>query len=392
VTKPNLSKVPSDYIRKQTLVNAERFITPELKEYEEKILNAEEKMASLEYEIFQSLRRKIAIETNKIQRNAKLLGIIDCLCSLASVAYLNNYFKPSVNSGDEIIIEWGSHPVVEKLLPPGEQFISNDAHLDLEGEQILIITGPNMSGKSTYLRQGGLIVLMAQMGSFVPAKRAEIGIVDRIFTRVGATDNVARGESTFLFEMNELANILNNATPKALILLDEIGRGTSTFDGLSIAWAAAEYIHECPKVAAKTMFATHYHELTEMERIFPRIKNYNVTVKEWGDSVIFLRKVERGGCDHSYGIQVAKMAGIPKEIIDRAKEILNNLEANELTPDQYPKLAVNEDDSRRAKSYQISLFSLDESLAIEELRKINPDKLSPFDALNRLYQLKKMIK
>jgi len=392
VTKPNLSKVSSDYIRKQTLVNAERFITPELKEYEEKILNAEEKMASLEYEIFQALRRKISIETEKIQRNAKLLGIIDCLCSLTSAAYLNNYIKPSVNDGDEIIIEGGRHPVVEKLLPPGDQFISNDAHLDLKEEQVLVITGPNMAGKSTYLRQVGLIVLMAQMGSFVPAKRAEIGIVDRIFTRVGATDNVARGESTFLVEMNELANILNNATPVSLILLDEIGRGTSTFDGLSIAWAAAEYIHDCPKVAAKTIFATHYHELTEMERIFPRIKNYNITVKEWGDSVIFLRKVERGGCDHSYGIQVAKMAGIPEEIIKRAKGILNNLEANELTPDQYPKLAINENDSRRAKSYQINLFSVDESLIVEELRKIELDKLSPLEALNKLYQLKKLIK
>jgi len=290
------------------------------------------------------------------------------------------------------MIEEGRHPVVEKMLPPGEQFISNDIRLNPKVEQILIITGPNMAGKSTYLRQIGLIVLMAQIGSFVPAKKAEIGIVDRIFTRVGAMDNVAKGESTFLVEMNELANILNNATPKSLILLDEIGRGTSTFDGLSIAWASAEYLHNSPKVSAKTLFATHYHELIEMERMFPKIKNYNITVKEWGDSVIFLRKVEMGGCDHSYGIQVAKMAGIPREVIERAKEILNNLESNELTLDQYPKIAVGESQTKTQKNYQISLFSPDNSLIIEELEKINIDKLSPLEALKKLYQLKKMIK
>ncbi len=392
VTKPNFAKVPPDYIRKQTLVNAERFITPELKEYEEKVLNAEEKMKSLEYEIFQGLRKDIAIKTENIQNNARQISLIDCLCSFAVAADVNNYNKPSVNDGDKIFIEGGRHPVVEKLLPPGERFISNDLNMDPKNEQIHIITGPNMAGKSTYLRQIGLIVLMAQLGSFVPAKRAEISIVDRIFTRVGANDNVARGESTFLVEMNELATILNNATPKSLILLDEIGRGTSTFDGLSIAWAATEYIHNCSRVAAKTLFATHYHELTEMERIFPRVKNYNVLVKEWGDSIIFIRKVEKGGCDHSYGIQVAKMAGIPKEIIERSKEILNNLEANELTPDQYPKLAVNEKEIQKTKTYQVNLFSADESLIVEELKKTNPDKLSPIEALNRLYQLKKMIK
>ena len=392
VTKPNFSKVPDNYIRKQTLVNAERFITPELKEYEEKILNAEEKIASLEYEIFQKLRKKVALETQKIQINAKLLGILDCLCSLATMAKLNNYNKPFLKENDEIMIEEGRHPVVEKMLPPGEQFISNDIRLNPKVEQILIITGPNMAGKSTYLRQIGLIVLMAQIGSFVPAKKAEIGIVDRIFTRVGAMDNVAKGESTFLVEMNELANILNNATPKSLILLDEIGRGTSTFDGLSIAWASAEYLHNSPKVSAKTLFATHYHELIEMERMFPKIKNYNITVKEWGDSVIFLRKVEMGGCDHSYGIQVAKMAGIPREVIERAKEILNNLESNELTLDQYPKIAVGESQTKTQKNYQISLFSPDKSLIIEELEKINIDKLSPLEALKKLYQLKKMIK
>ena len=247
--------------------------------------------------------------------------------------------------------------MVERLLPPGEQFIVNDTHLDTKDKQIEIITGPNMAGKSTYLRQVGLIVLLAQVGSFVPALSAEIGLVDRIFTRVGAFDNVARGESTFLIEMQELANILHNATPRSLILLDEIGRGTSTFDGLSIAWAAAEYLHQNAGVAAKTLFATHYHELTELERIFPRIKNYNISVKEWGDSIIFLRKIEPGGCDNSYGIQVARMAGVPKEVIDRAKEILGNLEASELTPDEYPRIAVSKPSKKAARdSFQISLF------------------------------------
>ena len=391
VTKPNLPKVPENYIRKQTLVNAERYITPELKEYEEKVLNAEEKLKSLEYEIFQELRKKVSCETEKIQTNAKFVGVLDTLCSFTTAAHTYNYCKPAVNDGDEIVIEDGRHPVVEKLLPPGEQFIVNDIRLDLEEEQVIILTGPNMAGKSTYLRQTGLIVLMAQIGCFVPAKRAEIGIVDRIFTRVGATDNVARGESTFLVEMNELANILNNATPKSLILLDEIGRGTSTFDGLSIAWAAAEYIHNYPKVSAKTLFATHYHELTEMERIFPKIKNYSITVKEWEDSLVFLRKVERGGCDHSYGIQVAKMAGVPSEIIERAKQILYNLEANELTPDQYPKLALSEKNARDTGDYQISLFSPAESLAAAELKKIDLDSLTPLEALNKLAQLRKMI-
>jgi len=325
VTKTHLSKVPENYIRKQSLVNAERFITPELKEYEEKVLQAEERMASLEYEIFQSIRKNVTLELSEIQKNAQIIAGLDCLLSFAITALKNSYCKPIVQKGEEILIEGGRHPVVEMLLPPGEQFISNDTKLTTSHDQIHIITGPNMAGKSTYLRQVGIIILMAQIGSFVPAKAVSIGIVDRIFTRVGATDNVARGESTFLIEMYELANILHNATPESLILLDEIGRGTSTFDGLSIAWAAAEFLHNTRSVAAKTLFASHYHELTELERIYPRIKNYNVSVKEWGDQIVFLRKIVPGGCDHSYGIHVAQMAGVPDKVITRSKEILKNL-------------------------------------------------------------------
>ncbi|RKY87815.1 DNA mismatch repair protein MutS [candidate division KSB1 bacterium] len=391
VTKPHLSKVPENYIRKQTLVNAERFITPELKEYEEKVLNAEEKINSLEYEIFQSIRKKIMKEITSIQKNADIISEIDVIRSFAEVSEENNYVRPKLTNESLIYIKDGRHPVVEKMLPPGEQFIPNDLVLKRRDEQIHIITGPNMAGKSTFLRQVGLIVLLAQIGSFVPASEAKIGIVDRIFTRVGASDNLARGESTFLVEMNELANILHNATPKSLILLDEIGRGTSTFDGLSIAWATAEFIHNNPKISAMTLFATHYHELTELERLYSGIKNYNVTVKEWGDSVIFLRKIERGGCDHSYGIQVARMAGVPPEVIERSKEILSNLEANELTPDHFPKLALKKrKDSYKENPFQINIFTMEKGDLEKELEKINPDKLTPLEALEKIYKLKKM--
>ena len=278
-------------------------------------------------------------------------------------------------------------------MPPGERYISNNTLLDSRADQIQIITGPNMAGKSTYLRQVGLIVLLAHIGSFVPASSAEIGLVDRIFTRVGAFENVARGESTFLIEMLELANILHNATPRSLILLDEIGRGTSTFDGLSIAWAAAEYLHQISASAAKTLFATHYHELTELERIFPRIKNYNISVKEWGDSIIFLRKIEPGGCDHSYGIQVARMAGVPHEVIDRAKEILANLEASELTPDQYPRLALSQNSApKKSTDFQISLFEPEYQVIMDKIEALNLDDLTPKDALALLYSLKEEIR
>jgi len=392
VTNPHLAKVPDDYIRKQTLVNAERFITPELKEYEEQVLNAEEKIIELEYQLFDEVRQLVSQEVKAIQQNAWLIGELDCLLTFAQIALENNYVKPIINQSDQIKIKEGRHPVVEKLLPLGETFVPNDVFLSNKTDQILIITGPNMAGKSTYLRQVGLIVLMAQIGSFVPAKAAEIGLVDKIFTRVGAFDNLAGGESTFLTEMNETANILNNATPKSLILLDEIGRGTSTFDGLSIAWSVAEYLHNNLSVAAKTLFATHYHELTELALILPRVKNYNVAVKEWGEKVIFLRKIIEGGCDHSYGIQVAQLAGLPATVIDRAKEVLINLEADELTANDLPRLARPLNGSKiAAQSSQLDFFQSQEQQLRDELKNIKVDEITPIEALNKLYELKKLL-
>jgi DNA mismatch repair protein MutS len=391
ITKANFDKVPDNYIRKQTLVNSERFITPDLKEYEEKVLNAEERINDLEYELFNKLRIEISKHSSLIQQNAEAISQIDCLLSFAEVSIQRNYIKPTLTEEDGIIIEDGRHPVVEVFLPPGESFIANDLRINNSTDQILIITGPNMSGKSTILRQVGLIVLMAQIGSFVPAKRAYIGLVDKIFTRVGASDNITSGESTFLVEMNEMANILNNATPKSLILLDEIGRGTSTFDGISIAWAIVEFLHNNPGVCAKTIFATHYHELTELELILPRVRNYNVAVKEVGDKVIFLRKLVQGGTDHSYGIQVAKMAGIPNEVIERAKEVLFNLEANELTPNATPKLAIHSRSQKNVYINQISLFEEDSKALKEKIRKIEIEKMSPLEALNILNELKKVV-
>ncbi|MBN1480508.1 DNA mismatch repair protein MutS [candidate division KSB1 bacterium] len=390
VTKPNLSKVPQHYIRKQTLVNAERFITQELKEYEEKILGAEEKMASIEFKLFNDLRQFILTFTADLQKNAHLAGECDCLASLAQVAVDNNYCRPDMNDSHVIEINEGRHPVVEKLLPPGEQFIANDVKVDNKIEQIHIITGPNMAGKSTFLRQVGLITIMAQMGSFVPARSAKIGLVDRVFTRVGASDNLAAGESTFLTEMNETANILNNATDKSLILLDEIGRGTSTFDGLSIAWSVAEYIHNTPKLAAKTIFATHYHELTELEVILPRVRNYNVAVREWGDHIVFLRKIVPGGCDHSYGIQVAKLAGLPRAVIERAKEVLQNLEQEAYNESDEPKIARHHSRIKEPVT-QMSLFDELEQSLRQELRGIDPNSLTPIEALNKLDALKQLV-
>ena len=391
VTKPHFSKVPDDYIRKQTLVNAERFITPELKEMEEKVLKAEEKMASLEHALFDELRIFVAGFSEPIQEDGSAIGKLDCLLSLANVAEEYRYTKPEVNEGNQILIQEGRHPVVEQLLTPGEPFIPNGVCLDNEENQILIITGPNMAGKSTYIRQVGLIVLLAQIGSFVPATSAKISIVDRIFTRVGAQDNVAGGESTFLVEMNETANILNNATTKSLILLDEIGRGTSTFDGLSIAWAVAEYLHNDGRVQAKTLFATHYHELTELALILSRVKNYNVAVKEWGDHIVFLRKIVPGGCDHSYGIQVARLAGLPREVIERAKEVLHNLEANELTPNELPKLALGEHAPMKVAEPQLNMFAEEEQKIRNKLKTIDINSLTPLDALTKLNELRKLI-
>ena len=384
VTKPHLAKVPEDYIRKQTMVNAERFITSELKERENLILGAEEKIFGLEYDLFLQIRSKLAQDTVLIQKTAERMAQLDVLLSMAEVAERHNYTRPEVDSGDEIIIEEGRHPVIENILEPGS-FVSNSTRIDLENEQIHIITGPNMAGKSTYLRQVGLIVLMAQIGSYVPAKFAKIGVVDRIFTRVGAADYLTLGQSTFLVEMIETANILNNATSRSLILLDEVGRGTSTFDGLSIAWAVAEYIHNHSQVAAKTIFATHYHELTELAKFLPRVKNYNVAVKEWGDEIVFLRKIVAGGCDDSYGIQVARLAGIPKPVLERSKEILAELENGEISYHKPPQIRPTPD------SYQLNIFLPKDSLVAEELRKLDPDKLTPIEVLNKLSELKKQL-
>ncbi len=398
VTNVHKDKIPPEYVRKQTLVNAERYITQELKEWEDKILGAEEKINELEYKLFQEIREEIGRFVQPIQLNSQLIAELDCFLSFAKAAHENNYVRPEIDDSKVLEIREGRHPVVEKTLPPGEDFIANDAYLDPDVEQIWIITGPNMAGKSTFLRQVGLIVLMAQIGSFVPAQKARIGIVDRIFTRVGASDNLASGESTFLVEMNETANILNNATPRSLILLDEIGRGTSTFDGLSIAWAVAEYIYREPRLRCKTLFATHYHELTELALLYPRIKNYNVAVEEWKDQVIFLRKIVPGGSDNSYGIYVAQMAGLPAPLIARAKEILTNLEANELSPTtRKPRLALRRS-GRTYDANQLSLF--DEPKMVEsesskkvkkELEKVDINNLTPLQALQKLDELKKLI-
>ncbi len=391
VSNVHKDKVPVDYIRKQTLVNAERYITPELKEWEEKILGAEEKINAIEYRIFQNIREQVARYIKPIQENSLKIAELDCFLSLSEAAVENNYIRPAIRSGTAIRIKEGRHPVVEKNLGHGEDFIANDTRLDTEEEQIWIITGPNMSGKSTFLRQVGLIVLMAQIGSFVPAAEAEIGIVDRIFTRVGASDNLALGESTFLVEMNETANILNNATPKSLILLDEIGRGTSTFDGLSIAWAVVEYIHSEKRLRSKTLFATHYHELTELALLYPRIKNYNVAVEEWEDQVVFLRKIVAGGTDNSYGIYVAQMAGLPSNLIERAREILSNLESNELTPhSRKPRLAARKP-GRNVDKNQMNLFEDSQTGKLKEaLKKVDINRMTPLQAMQKLDELRKL--
>ncbi|MGE5805254.1 MAG: DNA mismatch repair protein MutS [Ignavibacteria bacterium] len=390
ISNAHKDKIPENYIRKQTLVNSERYITPELKTYEDKILHAEEKIYELESQLFNEIRLMIAQEAEAIQQNARLIGMLDCLISLADCADQYQYVKPEVYDGDELEIIEGRHPVVERILQPGERFTPNNCLMNLTADQIIILTGPNMAGKSVYLRQIGLIVLLAQIGSFVPAKKAKIGLVDRIFTRVGASDNITAGESTFLVEMQEAANILNNATSKSLILLDEIGRGTSTFDGISIAWAITEYLHENPSVAAKTLFATHYHELNEMSTIFPRIKNYKVEVREYDDKVIFLHKVNSGGADHSYGIQVAQMAGLPKFITSRAKEVLQNLESKELTPYEIKKEKL-----RKLKpefENQISLFEFKDDEIRKEINEMEINNLTPLEALNKLSELKKKVK
>jgi DNA mismatch repair protein MutS len=389
VTNTHRDKIPSDYIRKQTLTNAERYVTPPLKEYEEKILHAEEKLLALETTLFHEVRLKVAAQAEAVQTNAALIARIDCLASLADVAVEQRYVCPEVEDSTVLEITDGRHPVIERLLPPGESYVPNDVRLDTGDQQILIITGPNMSGKSSFLRQTGLIVLLAQIGSHVPATRAVVGIADKIFTRVGASDNISSGESTFLVEMHEAAHIVNTATKKSLVLLDEVGRGTSTFDGISIAWALTEYLHE--RVGARTLFATHYHELNELAELFPRIKNFKVDVREYGDKVIFLHKVTSGFADHSYGIQVAQMAGLPDEITDRAKKILDNLEQSELT--------VHDEATGKRKvrgrvappDVQLTLFEMKDDAIREELGRMDLDNLTPMEALKKLAALKEQI-
>ena len=392
VRNAHKDKVPAGWIRKQTLVNAERYITEELKEYEEKILGAEERILSLETRLFNDLVLALSEYIPPIQIDANLIGRLDCLLSFAKVAESNRYIRPVVDESDVIDIKGGRHAVIEKQLPPGEPYIANDVYLDNERQQIIMITGPNMAGKSALLRQTALITLLAQIGCFVPAESARIGLIDKIFTRVGASDNISVGESTFMVEMNEAADILNNMTARSLVLFDELGRGTSTYDGISIAWAIVEYIHEHPNAKAKTLFATHYHELNEMERSFPRIKNYNVSVKEVGNKVIFLRKLVPGGSEHSFGIHVAKMAGMPKSIVSRANEILKQLEKEnrqEGISGKSVKAVM-----APAAGYQLSFFQLDDpvlSQVRDEIRDLDVNNLTPIEALNKLNEIKRII-
>lgn len=387
ITNANLSSAPADYIRKQTLVNAERFITPELKEYEDKVLHAHDRMVELEQVIFQEIRLKIAAETRRIQDIAERVALLDVLAALAEVAHRHNYARPEVNDGSEISITEGRHPVVERLAG-SDRFVPNDLVLNGGDNRIQIITGPNMAGKSTYMRQSALICLMAQMGSFVPAKEVRTGALDRIFTRVGASDFMTRGQSTFMVEMNETANILHNATPSSLILLDEIGRGTSTFDGLSIAWAVVEYLHN-HRAGARVLFATHYHELTELAMTLSGVRNVSVAVREWNDEIIFLRKIIEGGADRSYGIQVARLAGLPSSVIDRSKEILANLEGKELNEVGEPKIAATSHQTARRETPQLDLFAVQPNEVLKELLGTDILNMTPLQAMNTLFELQK---
>ncbi len=390
ITRANSHMVPGDYVRKQTLVNAERYINEELKEYESLVLGAEERRKIKEYELFVEIREEIAREITRIQRTASRLADLDALASLAEVAELYNYCCPRVNDSDLIDIKGGRHPVVERINPDGG-FVPNDTLLDRTGNRFLIITGPNMAGKSTFIRQTAILVLMAQMGSFVPADEAEIGIVDRIFTRVGAGDSLSGGQSTFMVEMTEVADILKNASSKSLILLDEVGRGTSTFDGLSIAWAVAEYIHDPDKLGARTLFATHYHELTDLARTLDGVRNLSVAVKEWGDTVIFLRTIVEGGTNRSYGIEVARLAGVHEDIVLRAREVLKNLERGELDEVGMPKIARGKA-SRKGNAGQMNLFADEESQMVRELRELDVMNITPMEALGRMIEWQKKLK
>ena len=391
VRNTHKDKVPPAWIRKQTLVNAERYITQELKEYEEKILGAEEKILSLESKLFNDLVLALNDYIPAIQHNANLIARLDCLLSFAITAKENHYIRPNINDGDEIDIKEGRHPVIEKQLPPGEEYISNSISLSNDNQQIIMITGPNMAGKSALLRQTALIVILAQIGSFVPAESAKIGLVDKVFTRVGASDNISLGESTFMVEMNEAADILNNISNRSLVLFDELGRGTSTYDGISIAWAIVEHIHEHPKARAKTLFATHYHELNEMERTYKRIANFNVSVKEVDNKVIFLRKLVKGGSEHSFGIHVAKMAGMPQSIVRRADQILKQLESeNRNNGISKPTHEI----AAQREGMQLSFFQLDDpvlSQIRDEIINLDINNLTPVEALNKLNEIRKII-
>ena len=394
VRNTHKDKVPADWIRKQTLVNAERYITQELKEYEEKILGAEDKILILETRLYNELVAELADFIPAIQINATQIARLDCLLSFANAARANKYIRPVVADDDILDIKQGRHPVIEKQLPAGEKYIANDVYLDTETQQIIIITGPNMAGKSALLRQTALITLMAQIGCFVPAESAHIGLVDKIFTRVGASDNISVGESTFMVEMNEAADILNNLSPRSLVLFDELGRGTSTYDGISIAWAIVEHIHEHKRARARTLFATHYHELNDMEESFPRIKNYNVSVKEVDNKVIFLRKLERGGSEHSFGIHVAKMAGMPKTIVKRADEILHQLEKENRQEGMSSHHKV-EPKTVHQDGVQLSFFQLDDPVLCQirdEILNLDVNNLTPLEALNKLNDIKKIVR
>lgn len=393
VRNTHKDKVPAEWIRKQTLANAERYITQELKEYEEKILGAEDKILVLETQLYAELVQSLSEFIPAIQINANQIARLDCLLSFATAARENNYIRPVIADDDVLEIRQGRHPVIEKQLPIGEKYIANDVMLDSQTQQIIIITGPNMAGKSALLRQTALITLLAQIGSFVPAESAHIGLVDKIFTRVGASDNISVGESTFMVEMNEAADILNNLSPRSLVLFDELGRGTSTYDGISIAWAIVEYIHEHPKAKARTLFATHYHELNEMEKSFKRIKNYNVSVKEIDNKVIFLRKLERGGSEHSFGIHVAKMAGMPKSIVKRANDILRQLETDNRQQGISNKPMAEVGETRGGM--QLSFFQLDDPVLCQirdEILNLDVNNLTPLEALNKLNDIKRIVK
>ena len=390
VRNTHKDKVPEEWIRKQTLVSAERYITEELKEYETKILGAEEKIQELETRLFGELVFALSEYISAIQLNSNILAKIDCLLSYATCAVQFKYFRPEVKESKEIDIKNGRHPVIEQQLPIGESYIANDVRLDQDEQQIIIITGPNMAGKSALLRQTALIVLLAQIGSFVPAEVAKIGFVDKIFTRVGASDNISLGESTFMVEMNEAASILNNVSDRSLILFDELGRGTSTYDGISIAWSIVEHLHEHPFAKAKTLFATHYHELNEMEGAFPRVKNYNVSIKEVGNKVVFLRKLVRGGSNHSFGIHVAGMAGMPKSVIKRAEQILKKLEGGKEKESLAKPL---EEIGENREGMQLSFFQLDDPVlkqVRDEIAGLDINNLTPIEALNKLNEIKKL--